>query len=287
MTESAVDDFLRVLGRLLGFALIALVAFILSGVVMKPVFPDGLPPGPERMLVVSMMLASALLVAHAAVVLLFERGHWETTALGEGSWKPLGLLVGLAVGAVGILAPAGALAVSGHLNFVPSVPGPMRPALLDALVVLAAPALTEELVARGYALGVIARRYGEGPAIAITSLGFGLLHLANPGASAWSVGAVVIAGVFLAAVRLVTGSLAAAWLAHLAVNWIQGAVLHAPISGLSFLPMPNYRAALSGPAWLTGGVWGLEAGAATAATLLVVTFLLFWARPAKPRARHR
>jgi uncharacterized protein len=163
----------------------------------------------------------------------------------------------------------------------------MGPALMDALVILAAPALMEELLARGYALGVIARRYGEVPAIAITSLGFGLLHLANPGASAWSVGAVVIAGVFLAAVRLVTGSLAAAWLAHLAFNWVQGGVLHAPISGLTFLPMPNYRAEASGPAWLTGGDWGLEAGAATAVTLLVVTFLLFWARPATPRARRR
>lgn len=287
MTESAVDDFLRVLGRLFVLALITLVAFILSGVVLKPVFPDGLPPGPERMIVVSLMFSSALLVAHVAVVLMFERAQWETTGLGAGSWKPLGLIVGLVVGAVGILAPAGVLTVTGHLSFVPSAPGPTGQALLDAFVILAAPALAEELLARGYALGVIARRYGEGPAIAITSVGFGLMHLANPGASAWSVGAVVIAGVFLAAVRLVTGSLAAAWLAHLAFNWMQGAVLHAPISGLTFLPMPNYRAEASGPAWLTGGDWGLEAGAATAATLLVVTFLLFWARPAKPRTRRR
>jgi hypothetical protein len=79
----------------------------------------------------------------------------------------------------------------------------------------------------------------------------------------------------------------AAWLAHLAINWTQGAVLHAPISGLAFLPTPHYRAEVSGPGWLTGGAWGLEAGAVTAATLLVVTFLLFWARPATAGTRDR
>ena len=36
-----------------------------------------------------------------------------------------------------------------------------------------------------------------------------------------------------------------------------------------------------------GGAWGLEAGAVTAATLLVVIFLLFHARPASSRRRAR
>lgn len=92
---------------------------------------------------------------------------------------------------------------------------------------------------------------------------------------------------FLAGVRLTTGSLAAAWLAHLGTNWAQGALLHAPISGLTFLPTPGYRLVPSGPDWLTGGAWGLEAGAATAATLLVITFLLFYARPAMSTHRDR
>jgi uncharacterized protein len=287
MSGRALHALLRVLARLFAFALIALAAFVLAGLVLRPAFPDGLPTGPDGLGVISMMFTASLLLAHAAVVLLFERGRWDATGLGAGGWRPLALLLGVVVGATGILVPALVLAVAESLTFVPAEPGPVGAALLDALVLLAAPALMEELLTRGYALGVIARQYGEAPAIAVTSLGFGLLHLANPGASAGAVSAVVVAGVFLSAVRLTTGSLAAAWLAHLAINWTQGAVLHAPISGLAFLPTPHYRAEVSGPGWLTGGAWGLEAGAVTAATLLVVTFLLFWARPATAGTRDR
>jgi hypothetical protein len=61
-------------------------------------------------------------------------------------------------------------------------------------------------------------------------------------------------------VREHTGSLPAAWGAHLAWNWIMAAVLHVPVSGLPF-DTPGYRAVLQGPAWLTGGGWGPEGGA--------------------------
>ena len=36
-----------------------------------------------------------------------------------------------------------------------------------------------------------------------------------------------------------------------------------------------------GPEWITGGAWGLEAGGAAVLTLLVVTFLLLYARRAE------
>ncbi|HVT40817.1 MAG TPA: hypothetical protein VHE78_17390, partial [Gemmatimonadaceae bacterium] len=86
---------------------------------------------------------------------------------------------------------------------------------------------------------------------------------------------------FLASVRLATGSLYAAFVAHLAWNFVQGAVLHAPVSGLA-LPAPGYRAVDAGPAWLTGGAWGPEGGLAAAAGMLGATFLLLWRRRNAP-----
>lgn len=277
---SMVEESLRLTGRLLTFGLAAIIAFVLSGVIMKPILPDGLPAaGAERIVVVSAMLVTALMLAHFAVVLIFERTKWDATGFGVDGWRPLALITGLVAGTLGVLIPAGALYFGGAIEFQAADPGPIAPLLLDAFIVLSAPALFEELLVRGYVFGTIAKTWGDIAAVVITSLVFGLMHGMNPGASVWTLLAVTVAGVFLASVRLSTGSLAATWLAHVAINWVQGGLLHAPISGLDFLPSPNYEMVATGPAWLTGGEWGLEAGAATALTLLIVSFLLFRFRP--------
>jgi hypothetical protein len=102
-----------------------------------------------------------------------------------------------------------------------------------------------------------------------------MMHLLNPDPTILSTGMVALAGLFLATIRLTTGSLWAAWIAHLAWNVVQAIVLHAPVSGLP-LPTPGYRLVDQGPVWLTGGPWGPEGGLAAAAGMLVATFLLVW-----------
>ncbi|MBX9927423.1 MAG: CPBP family intramembrane metalloprotease, partial [Gemmatimonadaceae bacterium] len=133
-------------------------------------------------------------------------------------------------------------------------------------------AIGRALMARPKMLLIDEPSLGLAPAVVLTSLAFGALHLLNPGASAWSMSAVAVAGAFLAIVRVRSGSLIAAWGAHLAVNVAQGPLLHAPISGLA-LPTPGYRAVFAGPSWLTGGAWGIEAAVPTVALLAAVTFL--------------
>lgn len=284
-----IDDALRLIGRWCVLVFFAVLAFVIAGMALKPVFPDGLPPGPTTALVLGFVGAFALVAGHIAVVLIFERGDWSTSGMHAESWRPLPLLLSTLLGLAVIAVPAGVLLGMGQVEFQARPVGSWGRAALDALVWLAAPALYEELIARGYVFGSMARQWGNAAALAVTSLAFGLLHLWNPGATAVSVGAVVIAGIFLGSVRLATGSLAAAWLAHLAVNWAQGALLHAPISGLTFLPTPGYALVPSGEAWLTGGAWGLEASAVTALTLLVVTFLVLMVarRKSARRVTHR
>jgi len=96
-------------------------------------------------------------------------------------------------------------------------------------------------------------------AVLLTSLMFGLLHLTNPGATAKSVALVTLAGIFLAGVRVVLNSLYAAWMAHLAWNWVMAVPLHAAVSGVRF-ESPDYQAVTTQPAWLSGGGWGPEGG---------------------------
>jgi hypothetical protein len=58
-------------------------------------------------------------------------------------------------------------------------------------------------------------------------------------------------------------SLYAAWMAHLAWNWVMAVPLHASVSGERF-EAPGYHAVTVGPPWLSGGAWGPEGGLAAA-----------------------
>ncbi len=137
---------------------------------------------------------------------------------------------------------------------------------LRLLLLLAPAALWEELIFRGYLWTVTEEASGTTAALVVTSTLFGIVHLQNPGAGVRTTLLVMLAGVCLGAVRSRTGSLPAAWLAHLAWNWTMAAGLHMPVSGLP-VTTPGYRAVVSGPAWLTGGTWGPEGGAVAALTL--------------------
>jgi membrane protease YdiL (CAAX protease family) len=203
-------------------------------------------------------------------------GAWARVGLGADalSWRTLA--TGLAAGTLAILVPSALLLASGRLQLEP------QPAIESwaeaarvAFCVLVPAALVEEVALRGYLLSTLRDVIRAPGAVAVTSVLFALLHLFNPGPTIVSTAVVALAGVFLATVRLVTGSLYAAWIAHFAWNFAQAAVLHAPVSGLA-LPTPGYRLADHGPEWLTGGSWGPEGGLAAAAGMLVATFLLVW-----------
>jgi hypothetical protein len=146
-------------------------------------------------------------------------------------------------------------------------------AAVAMLAMMAPAALFEELVFRGYPFMVLRESAGRGAALVATSALFGLVHLQNPGATVGAVAIVALAGLFLGGVLLATGSLWAAWTAHLAWNWTLGALLHAAVSGLPFAT-PGYRVVETGPDWLTGGPWGPEGGAGAAAGMLTALGLL-------------
>jgi uncharacterized protein len=140
--------------------------------------------------------------------------------------------------------------------------------------VLLPAALAEELLARGYVFSVIRDASDWRWSLGATSIGFGLLHLQNNGATPASLAMVMLAGVFLGLVRVATGSLYAAWMAHFSWNWTMAALFHTAVSGYPF-EAPVYRYVDAGPNWATGGVWGPEASVpAGLSMLLVVGYLM-------------
>ena len=110
---------------------------------------------------------------------------------------------------------------------------------------------------RGLALQALERLCGSRAAVAITALAFGGMHLANPGATAWSSLAIALeAGVLLGAAYLWRRSIWFVAGLHFAWNAAEG-LLGIPVSG--HVAPGLLTTEVTGPALLTGGEFGLEA----------------------------
>ena len=197
-------------------------------------------------------------------------------------WQWRLLLVGLLLGGATILITCLLLWVGGLLRFETGTPftevmggDSWGRVALRLLVLLAPAALWEEIAFRGYLYSVAEEAGGAQVARWASSAAFGVVHVMNPGASVRTTLIVMLAGWCLARVREQAG-LPAAWLAHLAWNWIMAAVLHVAVSGLPFAT-PGYRAVLGEPEWLSGGGWGPEGGLVAACVLGAAAWLA-WPR---------
>ena len=214
-------------------------------------------------------------VAAATLVMLrVQRWTWSTVALDSPAAEPRRLIQGTLYGAFTIGIASLLLLSIGMLQIVPTIPGSsLATAGRYALVLLPA-AFFEELFIRGYPFAVLRRLAGWKMALVVTSVVFGLMHIANPGADGEAILAVTVAGFFLGAILLATRSLYAAGAAHFAWNWVMAGGLHIAVSGLPAKD-PDYRTIETGPDWLTGGQWGPEGGVAAVAFMFVAIFYLY------------
>jgi len=270
--------------RALIFCIIAAALYQLS---FTLIFAAGRPASSALFeLEAYLVLLLAFWVAHAIMLRWVDHTSWSYVGLGRENFTPRALAVGFALGALCILVPSGTLLVAHDLSVTTGLHGSHSwggLAVAGAAIFLPQ-SLGEEMLSRGYLFSALRDAIGWLGALAVTSLGFGLLHWHNPGATLQSVSVVVFAGVFLGAILIATRSLYAAWMAHFAWNWSMAEVLHAAVSGAQF-PYSSYRVESSGPVWLTGGSWGPEGGAAAVAGMLAGLAVLFaWQRNATRRS---
>jgi membrane protease YdiL (CAAX protease family) len=228
----------------------------------------------QRLRIDDLLALAAALAATALMVRSINVRPWSDVGLSRSAARPRLFGLGWCLGFAAIGVACGALLALGWLRIVPAEPGSSLGAAARITVFLLPAALAEEVLCRGYLLTVIRERIGTRGAVGTTSVAFGLLHLSNPGWTIESVTIVVMAGIFLAAVRVAYDSLYAAWAAHTAWNWVMAVPLHAPVSGLR-LESPDYRAVSAGPEWITGGAWGPEGGLAAALGMLMCLYYLY------------
>jgi uncharacterized protein len=148
----------------------------------------------------------------------------------------------------------------------------------------------EEALFRGYPLQTMLRSLPFALAVVPSSLLFGYVHLSNPNLPGGWLRVVMytntaLAGVWLAVAYWRTRSM---WLPlglHWSWNWTMGSLLGLPVSGITSLTAaPLLRATDAGPAWLTGGTYGLEGGLACTFTLVVATVFIWRTKLLKPAA---
>jgi uncharacterized protein len=228
---------------------------------------------PQGVLVQWLTLTASLITTFV-MLRLVEKLPWATIGLHGDAAAPSVLVRGTALGALAIGVASLMLVAVQQLRIVATPDGSWWGTAGYAAAVLLPAAFFEELFMRGYTFSVLRRAAGWKVALVVTSVVFGLLHAGNPGADAQSMIAVIVAGFFLGAVFLATGSLYAVGAAHFAWNWTMAGLLHTPVSGLT-MPTPDYRTIDSGPDWLTGGAWGPESGFGAIAIMCVALFYLF------------
>jgi hypothetical protein len=185
----------------------------------------------------------------------------------------LDLAFGTVLGGLLMAAILGVEVALGWASYEPAPPirgGGSRWAYVPVtLLTFVSVAVREELVFRGYQLtnlaeGLTGRWISPSAAtllaVAVSSLGFGLAHAANPHADLLSTGNIAIAGVMLAAGYVTTGELAIPIGLHLGWNLFQN-LFGMPVSGQTRFHFGRLlERQVDGPAWLTGGSFGPEAG---------------------------
>lgn len=193
------------------------------------------------------------------------------------------LLYGSLVGAASLLLATGIAALFGGLKFTLNAPlafETVGQTVLTSLPIFILAAAGEEAMFRGYPLQTMARSHLAWLAIIITSIIFSQGHQNNPNVvPGFTFINTALAGVWLAAAYLRTRNLWFPLGIHWAWNWTMSAVLGIPVSGITNLtPNPLLRASDLGPAWLTGGSYGLEGGAACTVALLLSTIFIWRTR---------
>jgi CAAX protease family protein len=226
-----------------------------------------------------MLFVSALLAGYICNRWL-EGLPWRAFGLTRhaGWWRDF--LVGSLIGFLSLALAAAIAAAAGGLRFAASP----RTLLLQVVQTLSMTAvlfifaaLAEEALFRGYPLQTLTRARLAWLAVLLTSVPFATVHLQNPNVvKGFTFINTALAGVWLAVAYLRTRSL---WLplgVHWAWNWALGSVFGLPVSGITNLaPNPLFRGTDFGPAWLTGGSYGIEGGVACTIALIISTVFIW------------
>ena len=166
----------------------------------------------------------------------------------------IGLLYGWLIVTVALLCVAAIGRVTFQVQFSMSI----LATVTVQLAVLAVAAMSEEVAFRGYPFHRLIESIGTVPAVLCYAAMFVLPHLMNPGVSPGAMINTAAAGAFFATSYLLTRSLWLGWGMHAGWNAALSVIYGLNVSGVDAPGIVS--GSMSGPDWLTGGAYGVEAG---------------------------
>lgn len=276
------DRGLRAGWRLLIYILLVVLSFILIGFVARKFSAParGVPPPPA--VLVQELIGFAIVFGCALIMSRIEHrspgdyGLPLPEAFGRKFW--LGMLFGL----VEIFLLIGLISAFGGYSFgnlALSSKGIVGWGLFH-LVLFTAVGFFEEFVFRGYTQFTLADGVGFWPAALILSLGFGAVHLRNPGEGPVGAASVALVGIFFAFTLRRTGNLWYAVGLHASFDWGETYLFSVPNSG-TFMEGHLSNSILHGPKWLTGGTVGPEGSVFCFLTMGLQFLVVMWLFPKK------
>lgn len=273
-------------------ALVLFVNFALARALSKDAYDAMFAEGAWGFVVQSFVtFIPAALVAWGCSEVL-EELPWRSLgwALHKGWLRDtlVGLLVG---GAVVCVAALVGVAVGGYrIGFASPSGAAFARTLATSGFIFLLGAAAEEMVFRGYPLQTLMRSWPILPALVFSSITFGLVHMGNPNVvPGFTLVNTALAGAWLAVAYWRTRSLWFPLGLHFGWNWVQGALLGSPVSGLTRItPDPLLKFSDAGPEWIGGGAYGIEGGAACTLAIILGTLFVWRTRllNATPELRH-
>ncbi|MCD2518282.1 CPBP family intramembrane metalloprotease [Massilia sp. G4R7] len=210
----------------------------------------------------------AALVSYSGYAFYVRRIEARAPAeLGRPFVRELG--AGMALGAVLFLAVLGMLAATGMYRFTGTGDWAV---LLKSATEMVFVAVVEEILFRGVLFRLPERSLGSWTALAVSGVIFALAHIPNENVTFIAVANTAVAGLLFAAAYLATRRL---WLPigmHFAWNFVSDGLFSLPTSGHPARGL--LQGGLTGPEWLTGGAYGLEASLLTFIVMGIATVLL-------------
>lgn len=246
--------------------LLVLAAISFAGSLVAP--EEG---SPWLQLIGGLATAALAIVAYRWVV---RRTEKRPVAELDGPGSVRSTAAGALLGSGWFVVVIAVLAATGHytISGLGSVPG-----AFGFVGLMAAAAVTEELLYRGVLFRILEGWWGTWIALAVTSLLFGVIHLTNPNATLWGAFAIAIeAGALLAAAYAATRSL---WLPiglHFAWNFTAAGIFSAEVSGNGASEGLFEATTRPGAVLLTGGEFGPEGSIITVALGTVLTAVFLW-----------
>ena len=190
----------------------------------------------------------------------------------EGSGVETG--VGFALGAALVFLCWFMILIFGSYELVSANPGAT---LIHAFFIFGLLAFFEELIFRAILLRLFEELMGTWFAIVVVAIGFGAVHLVHDEATGLSSTAIALSDLVLSGAFVLTRKVWLSWGIHWGWNFAQDGLLGMPNSSVDYLPS-LFSPEISGPTWLTGGVFGIELSVVgVVLNLLAGLVLIKWA----------